>query len=107
MSTDGLLEFLRARLDEDSDVIRASWNKGDVTSERYHGTPFDPSRAMAEVDAKRRILDKYEYWAKRNSLGLPDSVDGGREYGLEDAVQCLVLPYAAHPDYQPGWAPQA
>lgn len=81
--------------------------------EPFNGQPYEggthlnigSARMLAEVAAKRRILDEYEYWAKRNSSGVPDGVDGGQEYGLEFAVRCLVLPYAEHPNYRPDWPP--
>ncbi|MGW4648062.1 DUF6221 family protein [Kitasatospora sp. NPDC004289] len=78
------------------------------TAHARHIARWDPASALAEVDAKRRILAEYEHWARRNAgPSLPDGVDGGQEYGLEHAIRCLALPYAHHPDYRTDWAPGA
>lgn len=92
-----LIEFLRARLDEDERVAR--WAGGgiwhDVTAVREsawlvecnredatHILRHDPARVRADVDAKRRILDQ----------------DPPRE-----TLALLALPYADHPDYRSEW----
>src|SRR5690554_5666985 len=63
---DGLVEFLRAQLDEDERVARAAdgesyWlDEGDATGDFLHH--HDPARVLAEVAAKRRILELHESW---------------------------------------------
>jgi hypothetical protein len=52
---------------------------------------------LAEVDAKRRILDECG-WAVKNG--------GGSAFVLP-VLRLLALPYADHPDYRPDWAPEA
>jgi len=61
-------------------------------------------RVLAEVDAKRQIVDLM--------AGLLDAAEGDSEvdhYGglgaAEDSLRLLSLPYADHPDYQDAWRP--
>jgi hypothetical protein len=83
--------------------VRFTWRR-----EAAHIARWDPARVLAEVDAKRRILAAYTGWVDRNAgPSLADSVDAGQEYGLEEAVRYLTLPYADHPDYRSEWAPDA
>jgi hypothetical protein len=146
---DDLIEFLRARLDDDEQVARAAggdrWveRMGDVTSEALdkgdygprgywvasasfscegeaealheghaaHIARHDPARVLAEVDAKRRILDE----VVDEATGLDMSVDGDRRVGSRDTttepylgtvlLRLLALPYADHPDYREEWRP--
>jgi hypothetical protein len=92
--TADLIAFLRARLDEDEQVVRAAtpgpWQDGGgyVTDTGPHGpnaqitdygtqdgeqgsadsahiARWDPARVLAEVDAKRRILAEYEQTVTR------------------------------------------
>jgi len=69
----------------------------------------NPARVLAEVDAKRRIVELHE----------PANVEDSEEAvcmtcddlrGIEPAYPCrtlrlLALPYANHPDYQDSWRP--
>ncbi|MPZ27529.1 MAG: hypothetical protein GEV12_14250 [Micromonosporaceae bacterium] len=128
-----LVEFLRARLDEDEQVatealrgypsddpasaapwraeyhrvmqwprgrphsevqlvVQAQW--GDVHATR-HIARHDPARVLAEVDARRRIIDG------PNGGGGPESHDEWVE-----TLRLLALPYADHDDYDPAWRPE-
>lgn len=105
-----LSEFLLARLDEDYEVAYAGepspWTEdewdgefegprevlgkhGDVTAVCYYGGTyghvlrFDPTRIIAEIEAKRRIVT---------------------ECGWVTVMALLALPYADHPDYRQEWA---
>jgi hypothetical protein len=107
-----LVEFLRARLDEDERVARqhhlTNWhfdgiknhivNDDGVTvaivrTTQEHIQRHDPARVLREVEAKRRIID------------LADSLG----YVTNDAepaiLAALALPYADHPDYREEWRP--
>ena len=99
-----LVEFLRARLDEDVEHAesartadwenRAAWEDlapGVV----YHARHFDPARMLTEIDAKRRILARVQHHA--NLMGQ-DEIHG-------DLLRLLALPYASHPDYRDEWRP--
>lgn len=66
-----------------------------------HIARHDPARVLAEVDAKRRLLD---YMVDLESKALD-----GNWWNLDRDLpfQLLALPYADHPDYRPEWAPEA
>lgn len=67
-------------------IVTASWL--DAT----HIARHHPARVLAEVEAKRRIVD--ETW------GGPDHQDMWDHH-----VRLLALPYADHPDYREEWRP--
>ncbi|MGW4695167.1 DUF6221 family protein [Kitasatospora cineracea] len=116
--TDDLVAFLRERLDED---------------ERDPGG-WSPARVLAEVDAKRRIVaasnaecpptcraeHTFSGSCSLRWMGPLNEQDGerwltddtGARYEpppvvTEWTLRLLALPYAAHPDYRPEWAPGA
>lgn len=116
--TTDLVTFLRARLDEDKagawraeqgwpfDVgIDSDW--GEVpTEQREHVRRWDPARVLAEVDAKRRVVDRAEEWLRTAGW------DTGEKHSLRllrdhytATLQDLALPYASHPDYEAAWRP--
>lgn len=88
-----LVNFLRARLDEDQTELRRMTTGGLVQGYlRVHG-----DKMLSDIDAKRRII------AECRPGGL-----GGDALDLVDALGALVLcllalPYADHPDYDPEW----
>ncbi len=117
-----LVEFLRARLDEDEAAARAVEPLGhsvDMGGRRNddrfahgrmgfasedgmprtlpdggasaHFARHDPARVLAEVEAKRRILE----WAP---------IDLGEGHSTH-IFRLLALPYADHPDYREEWRP--
>jgi hypothetical protein len=99
-----IVEFLRARLDEDQ---RYASYGGPTTS-------WAP-RLLAEVKAKRRIVEMWEDPAAVRIL--PDGVRDGRDpdeveiqvgiaEAIDDVVCVLAMPYAGHPDYDQAWAPE-
>ena len=119
--TDDLIEFLRARLDEDEQVARAVDDRSEPWTGQWkvdagalrtyndwvlafphdrqplrlglveHWARHDPARVLAEVAAKRRILG----WA--DSPALPD-------YERNYVLTALAAPYASHPDFRADWA---
>jgi hypothetical protein len=46
---------------------------------------------LAEVAAKRRIIDECENWSE---IVAP----------LRNILRIMMQPYAGHPDYDPAWA---
>jgi hypothetical protein len=115
---DDLIAFLRARLDEDAAAARRAGDsfrqigetgvivatEGDRAEEcasanwagiAEHIVRHDPARVLAEVDAKRQIIDWVLEWPMRPHP--PSSVDG--------VLERLALPYADHPDYKDAWRP--
>lgn len=134
-----LVEFLRARLDEDQEAARrcapGPWALvGEPRETRVVSCPtgvavalgwlrdaehiasHDPARVLADVAAKRAILDlhkpervwtgsKYED-GKCTTCLLWESQGYSR---YEDfpcpTLRALVAMYADHPDYDPAWRP--
>ncbi|MEU2185214.1 DUF6221 family protein [Streptomyces thermolilacinus] len=140
----GLVEFLRARLDEDGQAARAAmWDddqsavwtarppqasyeqyivadycddgvvvvtpeNADADSVGEHIARHDPARVLAEVDAKRRILD--EFVTSQNERDEEyDETFGLTDWEFEPTalplLRLLALPYADHPDYRDEWRP--
>lgn len=78
-----------------------------------HAARHDPARVLAELDAKRRILDLHQMdWRERPERGIGEADDPycvacfGEGYPCA-TLRLFALPYADHPDYQPEWAPEA
>lgn len=123
---DDLVNFLRARLDEDELIARdasvEAWTKAEAPSifvmsvnglvaetsaftDALHIARHDPARVLAEVDAKRQALAHYERIQQhtRNS-------DGGADYifaegAVRKQAEYMALAYADHPDYRDEWRP--
>ena len=55
---------------------------------------FDPARVLAEVDAKRRIVDEH------HPVDPCDAHDAEMKTVSCDTLRLLALPYADHPDYR-------
>jgi hypothetical protein len=113
-----LVDFLRAELDQDEQVAsRATYGGGgsewtqrgsgvvfsddrdQVVSQSVrpeailHVVRMDPARVLAEVDAKRRILD----WIVR---AVQVTEADGYNLGVEDLLRLLALSYADRPGYR-------
>lgn len=141
---DDLVVFLRARLAEDEQVARGVSTGPNVpekwTAAKYregvrpwridgqcslvveavcgpdaaHIARHDPARVLAEVEAKRRVIDRYEAgvallkaWTAADELLSALTVQNAENTGLEWALRLLALPFRNHPDYKPEWAPFA
>jgi hypothetical protein len=129
-----LIEFLRARLDDDEATARAADPEWRTEHTRYHLAALDdepaghiarhnPARVLAEVDAKRRIVDHHAITVKKANIapynwqtGDPQPAEydvtceicgwvGGLPTSGCLTLQLLALPYADHPDYDPAWKP--
>lgn len=97
---DDLITWLRAQLDEDERAARAWMPFGTPTAaDREHIARHDPARVLAEVDAKRRILDECES-AIRKSAPRSNLNDLGWT-----VLRPLALPYADRPGYRDEWRP--
>lgn len=129
-----LVEFLRARLAEDERIAREAIEQREQEIARgvyrpghepgpepdvlavwddWTGGPgirMGPERLLADVEAKRRLIDLAE-----EATSLDMTVDGDRRVGIRDTdtepyvgdlmLMVLALPYADHPDYDPSWRP--
>lgn len=91
------------------------------------GVDYDPARVLAECEAKRRIIELHGHpegscWEMHRGIYGPGWPEGS--YATEgqpwahpcleppevhpgpcETLQLLALPYASHPDFDPGWAP--
>ena len=123
-----ILEFLRARLDEDEQDAQAAAKvrfdqAKDAPSERAevlavqppgskveaHVARWNPTRVLAEVEAKRQIVELCHSYIEAGMIQpgtTPDDDAAGAELG-EVVLRALALPYADHPDYNPAWAVRA
>ncbi|WP_051362653.1 DUF6221 family protein [Amycolatopsis thermoflava] len=113
MTTDDLIAFLRARLAA-LEARAEHLHEGQGCSAHsefswgyeYNAQDCDcgePQRVLAEVDAKRQIVERcIGVIAEQNNhlIGL-DEV-GGIPLA-EDTLKLLALPYAEHPDYREEW----
>lgn len=114
-----LVAFLRARLDEDEQAAERAQGEGQswawvqpeaLDANRYpsleqaeHIARHDPARVLAEVAAKRALLDVH-----RDDYGSCSTCGTAGEYDVPwpcTTVELLALPYANHPDYRSEWAP--
>lgn len=76
-----------------------------------HIARWDPARVLAEVEAKRRIVE----WHRPTSAPpgyLPNCEGCWEDSGMDGAptypcrtLRFLALPYADHPDYREEWKP--
>lgn len=124
-----LVAFLRARLDEDE--AAAQWAIEQVGDGHWqqrhvrivtmddrdrevadyaivecidHIVRHDPARVLADVEAKRRIVEDYEIYA-REYREAPSPFAEGRRFAALLAVSRVADAHADHPDYDPAWRP--
>lgn len=114
-----LIIWLRAQLDEDERIAQSLDDYDEYGNdlavggcmgypcERY--LAIGKLRVLAEVDAKRRILDRWEaleaelmYW---RSIGDEDAAPVATAYAFEQVASLLALPYADRPGYEEAWRP--
>ncbi|MFD4658014.1 DUF6221 family protein [Kitasatospora sp. NPDC058444] len=77
-------------------------------TDAVHIAHHDPARALADVAAKRRIIDRYTSAvadAAEDADGYFDENRAEDARHLRPVLRLLALPYRDHPDYQPEWAP--
>lgn len=121
-----IVEFLRARLDEDEELARDAHYVGQVwvpeeeavvaadrdldpllfldrKRDAQHAAHWSPERVLREVEAKRRIVGEHG--------GTPpyhvdpcDAHDATFATVPCETVLALASVYADHPDYDPDWA---
>ncbi len=87
--------------DDGCQDVAASW-----AAEGEHIARWDPARVLAEIAAKRRIIDEYEQREREATSGIEQAkVFGYHATGLLIAIRLLALPDAEHPDYREEWRP--
>jgi hypothetical protein len=109
-----LVQFLRARLAEDEAIATAvlrnagrgsDWWDASTLMERAqlsraeaeHIAAHGPSRVLADVNAKRRLIDE-----------AIDADEPGEYWNSEPrdwVLRFLAVAYAEHPDYSQAWRP--
>ena len=106
-----LTDFLLARIAEDEE-------RAEFVRRQTEGTPWEPfepwllswhdeydllciepSRALSEVESKRRIVEHLAFLDRQTEL-TPQEAFTALHVG-----QMLALPYADHPDYRDEWRP--
>ncbi len=105
-----LVEFLRARLDEDAaelpDNLHLSWCER-AQEYVYAGAPCDcgnPDRVLREIEAKRRLLEELRPLTAEAD-GIIWSEYSSHHGSEETLLALLALPYSDHPDYREDWRP--
>lgn len=119
-----IVEFLRARLDEDeaSAKVAVSLSHGDDPDwyERYEwawhseyrnggaGSMFlpgapSPARVLRDISAKRRIVDSAD--AAPYGSGDAENVEAGWSDHSDLVLRLLAVVYDDHPDYRQEWKP--
>lgn len=63
----------------------------------------DPKAVLADIAAKRRILDMFNF--DPGDDGQLNVYGGNGPETWHDVLQELAVPFAEHPDYQGEWAP--
>lgn len=104
-------EFLAARYDERETITRAMEESGGMGLPVYFAGDrgleiiFDLGEALADLAAKRRILERYVTWQ-----GNPFSDRGPADEWLLSArsaytavVMDLVQQFRDHPEFDPAW----
>ena len=101
----GLSEFVLARATDDEELARQYGDprglRSSLTWASDVGRPVlevDPSRMVAECEAKRRVVAQYIEGVANYDIGSQGEVTR-----LTFVLRALALPYADHPDYQPEW----
>jgi hypothetical protein len=93
-----IVEFLRARLEEDVRSAEATRKAGDMlegmTGVRPEMPGYDFERMLREAEAKRRIMELAEI----DDIGTYGSNGGA-------ILQWLAAVYSDHPDYRQEWKP--
>ena len=123
-----VVEFLRARLDEDERIARAAiaddggqdggFEDAMWLDDRSHPLTARiakdaanliratavPRRVLAEVDAKRRRIEDYlKVCELADPVKHPDQAYVLAKGALERTLTLNALPYADHPDYDEAW----
>ena len=114
-----LIEWLRARLDEDEAKVAAMQREQVrvATAPIFQGYPLgwlggvdifvSPDRWRAEIEATRRLILRYE-----RAVAVPPSMvmytlgqDRGYAEACLDAIRDRAEAYAGHPGYREDWRP--
>jgi hypothetical protein len=125
MTEPSLTDFLLARISEEEaqarelvpgrvDPENARWHTESLAMaslddrQRRYVANWAPPRVLAECEAKKRIVDLWEFANREASMGAEWPVKqlfDGRLSMIEAALRALAAVYADHPEFQPEWRP--
>ncbi len=86
---------------EESTAGLMTWGR----NEDLHVTRWDPARVLAEVAAKRAILDAYTEAVEFYDAPANRRQPAGEVHGLYTALQWLAVPCASNGGYDESWRP--
>jgi hypothetical protein len=92
------------------EVVGSGMSGGGAHTEQVarHAARHDPARVLREVEAKRRLVERYERAVKvggSSASGYVRGQDSGYIEACLDAIGEAVAIYADHPDYREEWRP--
>ena len=93
--------WLRAQVDEDERVLRGQhpWLEG-YKRPLNSSDPTDPVRVLAELNAKRQMIDLFEGLVIQGMItSLPEPL----AEALNKMAGCMALPYADREGYRKYW----
>ncbi|WP_433893014.1 DUF6221 family protein [Streptomyces sp. CA-111067] len=108
---DDLIEFLRARLDEDDLTVREANTSPEMVTgipRSYAEAPVaihiarfaNPDRVLAEIEAKREVLHIFERTRDYSPIFM-----SGIGAAMVGTLRLLAQAYDGHPDYREDWRP--
>jgi len=117
--SDDLIAFMRAQLDEDERVAREAdpaWHRRIVSEladralygihkQVRHLAVWEPGRVLAEVDAKRQVMDLHPTVPEDWATDIAGDCRTCSEPAPCKTVRVLALPYADRPGYREEWRP--
>jgi hypothetical protein len=120
MNNHELMEFLRARIDEDEQIAKATYFDHNFgyewpdarnetrTPELIHTRRHDPARVLREIEAKRRLIDGVApsadcYYGRCSCSGIDDAESHWLAKQAWLTFHTLAAVYSDHPDYRDDW----
>lgn len=98
--SDELITWLRAQLDDDERAALAWLPLGNPTeADRDHMARLNPTRMLAEVEAKRRIIEAEQDRVIEEG-SLPERM---RDLIETDVIKLLAQPYAGREGWREEW----
>lgn len=87
-------------------VVSDRW-RGETVGTRIapHIAAHDPARVLREIDARRKLVERYERALENRRAHPDDLASAGALLALHGAVKLLALPYADRDGYQESWRP--
>lgn len=95
---------------DDSSVVAGGRWGGEASvfetnEDARHIVRHDPARVLREVEAKRRLVHRYDEIARLVLPYYPSDRDQGYAEALAEAVRGMAAAWSDHPDYRAEWQP--